>query len=139
MNKVILLGNLTKDVELRNTPSGKAVATVSMATNKRWTDKDSGQKQERVEFHNLVIWRGGEVFAQYTGKGSKVLIEGELQTTNWVDKETGKKMYKTEINVKEFTFLDSKKTGGQEQAPVEHPFNKEEVSDEEIKIEDIPF
>jgi len=135
-NKVFLLGRLTKDVEIRTTPSGKNVGNCSIATSKTWKD-ENGNKQEKVEFTNLVIWRGCEVFAQYLSKGSKVFIEGELNTREWLDKNTGQKRYATEVNVSDFKFLDNKKeeTNNQKQEDLIELENR----DDEIKIEDIPF
>ncbi len=142
-NKVYLLGRLSKDVELRNTPNGKSVASCSIATSKTWTDKDSKEKKEKTEFTNLVIWQGAEVFAQYLSKGSKVFIEGELATRNWEDKTTGQKRYATEVIVSDFKFLDNKKEKSEEKSEeIIEGFNGlggKEVSDEEIQITDIPF
>lgn len=96
VNKVILIGNLGKDPELRYTPSGQAVANFSIATTDRWRDKD-GQNQQRTEWHNIVTWgRQAEVANEYLKKGSPVYIEGRLQTRSWEDKD-GNKRYITEI------------------------------------------
>ena len=98
LNKVFILGNLTRDPELRQTAGGQAVCSFGVATNRRYTDK-SGQKQEQVEFHNLVAWgRTAEVIAQYLRKGSMVLVEGRLQTRSWQDQQ-GVKHWKTEVIV----------------------------------------
>lgn len=137
-NKVYLLGRLSKDVELRNTISGKSVASCSIATSKTWKD-EAGNKQEKVEFTNLVIWQGAEVFAQYLSKGSKVFIEGELATRSWEDKNTGQKRYATEVIVSNFKFLDNKKEQSDEIIEGFDGLGGKEVSDEEIKISDIPF
>ena len=108
INLVILLGNLTRDPELRYTQSGTAVANSSLATNKQWKD-DSGEMKESAEFHNLVFWGNlAELVAQYCNKGSKVHVTGELQTRSW-ETDRGIKKYKTEINVKDIVFLDSKR------------------------------
>lgn len=107
LNKVMLIGRLVKDVELRNTANGKVVASGQLATNKSWKDAN-GQKQERVEFHNLTIWNGSENFAKYTSKGSLVYIDGELMTD--VYEKDGIKKYSTKVNVNNFTFLESKKS-----------------------------
>lgn len=140
MNKVILMGNLTREPEVRVTPSGKSLTTASLATNKKWKD-DLGVNQEKAEFHNLVVWNGSEAFAKYLTKGSKVLIEGELQTDTYQDKETGKKRYSTKIHVNKFHFLDSKLSDNniQKQVNEKHPFTKDKNNDEEINIESIPF
>jgi single-strand DNA-binding protein len=98
LNKVFILGNLTRDPELRQTAGGQAVCSFGVATNRRYTDK-AGQKQEQVEFHNLVAWgRTAEVIAQYIRKGSMILVEGRLQTRSWQDQQ-GVKHWKTEVIV----------------------------------------
>jgi single-strand DNA-binding protein len=97
LNKVFLVGNLTRDVDLRATPGGTPVATLGVATNRVWTDK-SGNKQEEVEFHNVVLWgRQAELAKQYLTKGRMVMIEGRLRTRTWDDKATGQKRYRTEV------------------------------------------
>lgn len=107
INMVILLGNLTRDPELRYTQNGTAVANCSMATNKSWRD-NSGELQESVEFHNLVFWSNiAELVAEFCRKGSKVHVIGELQTRSW-ETEGGVKKYKTEVRVREVIFLDNK-------------------------------
>lgn len=106
VNKVIIIGNLGKDPELRHTPQGQAVATFPVATSENWTDK-SGQKQERTEWHRVVVWgKLAELCAKYLGKGRKAYIEGRLQTRAWDDKE-GQKRYTTEIVANVVQFLDS--------------------------------
>ncbi|TSD04855.1 MAG: single-strand DNA-binding protein [Parcubacteria group bacterium Greene0714_36] len=96
LNKVFILGNLTRDPELRQTPSGAAVCSFGVATNRRYTDKQ-GQKQEQVEFHSIVAWgRQAEIITQYLHKGSSILVEGRLQTRSWQDPQ-GAKHYKTEV------------------------------------------
>ncbi len=100
LNKVFILGNITRDPEVRQTAGGQAVCSFSVATNRRYTDK-SGQKQEQVEFHNLVAWgRTAEVIGQYLRKGSMILVEGRLQTRSWSDQQ-GAKHWKTEVIVDE--------------------------------------
>ena len=106
VNKVIIIGNLGKDPELRHTPQGQAVATFSVATSENWTDK-TGQKQERTEWHRIVVWgKLAELCGRYLGKGRKAYIEGRLQTRAWDDKE-GQKRYTTEIVANTVQFLDS--------------------------------
>ena len=96
LNKVYLIGNLTRDPELRQTPSGQAVCTFGLATNRVYTD-NAGQKQTQTEFHNVVVWaRQAEIVHQYLQKGSMALIEGRLQTRNWQDPQ-GQKHWRTEI------------------------------------------
>lgn len=96
-NKAIIVGNLTQDPEVRTTPSGDSVANFSVATNRMWTDKTSGEKQQKAEFHNVVAWRRlADIAGQYLNKGSLVLIEGRIETRSW-DDQSGQKKYKTEI------------------------------------------
>ena len=128
LNKVMLIGRLTRDVELKTIPSGKAVANASLATNKKFKNQ-SGEKVEEVEFHNLVIWQGAENFAKYLEKGSKVYVEGELKTRNW--EKDGVKRYATEVVVNNFTFLDEKKATNNVDKAVESADN--------IQIKDLPF
>ena len=107
LNKVMVIGRLTRDPEVRTIPSGQTVASFTVATNMRWTDQQ-GQRQERTEFHNMVAWRRlAEICGQYLKKGSRVYIEGYLQTRNWQD-QTGNTRYKTEIVANDMIMLDSK-------------------------------
>jgi single-strand DNA-binding protein len=104
VNKVILLGNLGRDPELRHTGSGKAVATLNLATTDSWTDQ-SGERQERTEWHRVVVWgRPAESCAQYLKKGRQVFIEGRIQTRKWQDQE-GKDRYSTEVVADRVQFL----------------------------------
>ena len=104
VNKVILIGNLGADPELRYTPGGQAVCDIRLATNESWTDKN-GQKQERTEWHRVVMWgKPAEICKQYLTKGQKLFIEGRLQTRSWDDKD-GNKKYSTEIVATDFMFL----------------------------------
>ena len=108
VNKVILVGNLGRDPELRSTPSGQSLAKFSVATTRRWRDRD-GNRQEQTEWHNIVCWgRQAEIAGQYLTKGKQVYIEGRLQTDSWEDRETGKKMYRTEIVCDNFQMLGSR-------------------------------
>ena len=109
INKVILIGNLGKDPEVRYTPSGLAVANITIATSEGWKDKQSGEMQERTEWHRVVFYqRLAEIAGEYLRKGSKVYIEGRLQTRKWQDKNTGQDRYTTEIIANEMQMLDSK-------------------------------
>jgi len=111
VNKVILVGNLGRDPELRYTQGGSAVANFTLATNERWRDKD-GNNQERTEWHRIVVWgRSAENCAQYLQKGSPVFVEGRLQTRDWEDKE-GNKRSTTEINAMSVQFLGGRGSGG---------------------------
>jgi len=106
INKVILVGRLGKDPEVRSTPSGTSVAKFSVATDERFTDKN-GEKQERTEWHNVVAWgKLGEICGQYLRKGKLVYIEGSIRTDSWDDKESGQKKYRTEIVARDMKMLD---------------------------------
>ena len=108
INKVILVGRLGKDPEIRSTPSGTSVARFSLATDERFTDK-SGEKQERTEWHNIVAWgKLGEICGQYLRKGRLVYIDGSIRTDSWDDKETGQKKYRTEIIAQNMKMLERK-------------------------------
>jgi single-strand DNA-binding protein len=112
VNKVILIGNLGNDPELRYTPSGAAVANFSVATSESWKDKASGENKESTEWHKCVAWnRTAEVIAEYLHKGSKIYVEGKLQTRKWEDKN-GNDRYTTEIVVGQMQMLDSKPDQG---------------------------
>ena len=162
LNKVFILGNLTRDPELRQTQGGQAVCSFGVATNRRYTDK-SGAKQEQVEFHYLVAWgRTAEVIAQYLRKGSMVLVEGRLATRSWQDQQ-GMKHWKTEVIVDTMQMgprgagsgggsnadgaglrgNDNQQSpaGGIDQSAQESPLPTIELSPDgdEIDIKDIPF
>ena len=112
INKVILIGNLGKDPETRYMPSGKAATNFSVATSERFKDKETGEPQERTEWHRVATFdRLAEIAAEYLKKGSKVYIEGKLRTRKWQDKE-GKDRYSTEIIADQMQMLDSKGSGG---------------------------
>lgn len=106
INKVILIGRLGRDPEVKSTPSGSTVAKFSLATDETYTDK-SGQKQEKTEWHNIVAWdRLAEICGQYLRKGKLVYIEGRIRTDSWDDKESGQKKYRTEIIARDMKMLD---------------------------------
>mgnify|MGYP001818865770 CR=1 FL=1 len=108
INKVILIGRLGSDPEVRYTPSGVAVANFSIATSEEWKDKDSGEKKERTEWHRIVAWRRlGEICGEYLSKGKQVYIEGRLQTRDWEDRD-GNKRYTTEIVATDVQFLGAR-------------------------------
>jgi len=108
INKVIIIGNLGKDPEVRKTQGGTSVASFSVATTEKFTDK-SGNKQEKTEWHNIVMWdKMAELAGKYLKKGSSVYLEGKLQTTSWEDKNGGGKKYKTEIIANQMQFLGGK-------------------------------
>jgi single-strand DNA-binding protein len=151
LNKAMIIGNLTRDPEIRNTPNGMTVASFSIATNFIWTDQ-SGQRQEKVEYHNIVAWRRlAEICGQYLHKGSKIFIEGRLQTRDWTGQD-GVKRYRTEIIAENMIMLD--RAGAGSSSPMSHeapPMPNEQIADfgetqtnneyseEEIKVENIPF
>ena len=106
INKVILVGRLGKDPEIKSTPGGTTVAKFTMATDERFTDRN-GEKQERTEWHNIVAWaKLAEICGQYLKKGKLVYIEGQLRTDSWDDKESGQKRYRTEIVANTMQMLD---------------------------------
>ena len=110
VNKVILVGNLGRDPEVRYTPGGQAVANFTIATNEAWTDK-SGQKQERTEWHRIVVWgKQAELCGEYLTKGRQVYVEGRLQTREWTNKE-GAKQYTTEVVANQVVFLSGGERG----------------------------
>lgn len=162
LNKVMLIGNVTRDPELKTIPSGQQVASFSIATNLVWIDKSNGQKQQKVEFHNIVAWRKlAEICGQYLKKGSKIYIEGRLETKDWVGQD-GVKRYRTEIIGDNMIMLGGRgnspsqfqpnnqntataakeeiPTIQQEDSPGGGQQNKPNSSDdEEINVEEIPF
>lgn len=108
INKVILVGRLGKDPEIRSTPGGNTLAKFSLATDERFTDK-SGEKQDRTEWHNIVVWgKLAEICGQYLRKGKLVYIEGSIRTDSWDDKESGQKRYRTEIIANTMKMLDKR-------------------------------
>lgn len=146
LNKAMIIGNLTRDPEIRNTASGQMVASFSVATNLVWTDQ-SGQQQKKVEFHNVIAWRRlAEICSKYLRKGSKIYLEGRLQTTDWVGQDNVKR-YKTEIVAENMIMLDNRggnafpesENGGNNQREEVIEIPEESIDDEEIKIENIPF
>ncbi|HVY53855.1 MAG TPA: single-stranded DNA-binding protein [Gammaproteobacteria bacterium] len=113
VNKVILIGNLGKDPEVRYTPNGVAIANLTIATTESWKDKQSGSTQEKTEWHRVVFYqRLAEIAGEYLRKGSKIFIEGRLQTRKWQDKNTNQDRYTTEIIADSMQMLDSKGGNG---------------------------
>jgi len=142
LNKVMLIGNVTRDPEVRKTPNGQTVASVGLATNRRWNNQQ-GERQEQVEYHNIVVWRKlAEIVGQYVKKGSKIYIEGRLQTRSW-DDQSGVKKYKTEIVAENLIMLD--RAGSTPDSSPAAPSSNEGAqpapsqSEPEINVEDIPF
>jgi len=148
LNKAILIGNLTRDPELRSLPSGIKVCSFSIATNRVWKDKN-GARQEAADYHNVVVFgRQAETVAQYMKKGSSILVEGRMQTRSWEDKTSGEKKYRTEVIADRTQF--GPKSSGSSGAPSANsnktatPSKSEEVDtieypEEDINPEDIPF
>jgi single-strand DNA-binding protein len=136
INKVILIGNLGKDPELRYTTGGQAVATFSLATSEKWRDKD-GVMQDKTEWHNIVVWgRQAEVAKEYLSKGKQIYIEGRIQTRSWEDKE-GNKRYTTEIISQRMQFLGTRDAS--KEAPNDIPAEAPPVGDIAGEDEDLPF
>jgi single-strand DNA-binding protein len=133
VNKVILLGNLGNDPELKSMPNGGAVANVSIATSESWNDKNTGQKQEKTEWHRVVFFgKQAEIVGQYLKKGSKVFIEGKLQTRSW--EQDGSKRYATEIVASQMQMLDGKS----EQAAPQQQYAPQQAPAPSFP-DDIPF
>ena len=121
INKVILLGNLGTDPEIRYTAGGDAVTTISVATSSSWNDKQSGEKREKTEWHRVVFFRRlAEVVGEYLKKGSSIYVEGQLQTNSYEDKNTGEKKFSTQIVAREMQMLGSRNSmdGQQDSSPV---------------------
>lgn len=141
LNKAMIIGNLTRDPEMRNTPSGAQVASFSIATSLVWTDQ-SGQQQKKTEFHNIIAWRKlAEICAQYLRKGSKVYVEGRLQTTEWTGQD-GVKRYRTEIVAENMIMLDrqgASNSNNEFRNDVQTVNQMEDEQEEEIRVENIPF
>jgi single-strand DNA-binding protein len=152
VNKVILIGNLGKDPEVKYTPSGMAVARFTLATNERTKDKD-GNWQDKTEWHNLVAFqRTAEIVGEYLKKGRSCYVEGKLQTSSWDDKESGQKRYRTEIIVNDLVLLGggregegggggsrAGKSGGFDQRTPDYDNAPASANPPEITDEDIPF
>jgi len=136
VNKVILIGNLGRDPEIRHTATGTAVANFTMATTERWTDP-SGERKERTEWHRVVVWaKQAEIAAEYLRKGRSVYVEGSLQTREWTDRE-GQKRYTTEVRAQRFQMLG----GRDDREPVRAGGSSHQVADDGPGYEedDIPF
>ncbi len=134
LNKVQLIGNLTRDPELKYTPTGAAVVTISLATNRSWTT-DTGEKKEEADFHRLVAWNKlAEICGQLLKKGRKIYVEGRLSTRSWQDKD-GSTKYMTEVILSDMILLDSKGAGDSDSGSESQEFNvPDEVPAEEPKV-----
>ena len=150
VNKVVLIGNIGKNPEIKYTPKGTAVAKFSLATNERFKDK-SGEWQDRTEWHSIVAWqRLAEVIGEYTNKGGRLYIEGRLQTSSWEDRESGQKRYRTEIVAQDIVLLgDSRREEGSSERTGRYAFDQNgggrpvspdpETDHTTITDDDIPF
>ena len=135
INKVILLGNLGADPELRTTAGGDAVATISIATSDSWKDKNTGEEQQKTEWHRAVFFRRmAEVVGQYLKKGSSVYIEGQLQTNSYEDKNTGEKKYSTQIVARDMQMLGSRNS-----SETQSNTSEEATMDQTPMDDEIPF
>jgi single-strand DNA-binding protein len=150
LNRVMLIGRLTRDPEIRTTTTGKTVASVTVATGRVWKDQ-SGAKKEKTEFNNCVLWgRLGEIAGQYLVKGRQVYMEGRLETRDWVGQD-GVKKYRTEIIIDNLILLGSKSGGSTQETASTETFSDGaplpvidsgrgiDEGEEEVKVEDIPF
>ncbi len=146
LNRAMILGRLTRDPEVRSTPSGQSVANIGVATSRVWKDA-SGTRQERPEYHNVVLWgKLADISGQYLGKGRRVYIEGRLETREWTGQD-GVKRYRTEVIAENLIMLDAPRGGAGSQGESfvggkeedERPSAPTSAPDDEIKVEDIPF
>lgn len=149
LNRATILGNVTRDPESRTTTSGQSVVSFSVATSRRWKDQQSGELKEATEFHNCVAWgKLAQTIGTYVHKGSKVYLDGRLQTRSW-DDPTGVKKYRTEVVAENLILLDKKGEGAMAAAtasvpsapaaPTDATVQPAAPTEEEINIEDIPF
>lgn len=152
LNRAMIIGNLTRDPEVKTIQSGQTVANFAVATNFVWKDSQTGEQKEQVEYHNIVAWRRlGEICGQYLRKGSKIYIEGRLQTRSW-DDQNGVKHYRTEIVADNMIMLDRavsnagpamnrQSIGGNGTVQAQQPQSSQPIDDraEEIQVESIPF
>jgi single-strand DNA-binding protein len=145
-NKVIIVGNLTRDPELRYTPKGTAVARITLAVNRTFTSGEGGEKKEEVSFVDVDVWgRQAEVIAQYMKKGRPLLVEGRLKQDSWEDKNTKQKQSKLKVVLETFSFLDSGNRGGGDGAAPARPASTaaapapEAPDAEPPQDDDVPF
>jgi len=153
LNRAMVLGNATRDAELRTTPNGRSVASFAVATNRRWTDQQSGEMQEEVQFHEIVAWgKLGEIASQIVKKGGKVYVEGRLRTRTW-EGQDGARRERTEIIAEniiglsprgaiseiEATPESTEETPKEKPAKKEPTMDKEKAPEDEINLDDIPF
>jgi single-strand DNA-binding protein len=144
VNKVILIGNIGKDPEVRYTPNGVAVANLTLATSESWKDKQTGENVERTEWHRVIFFqRLAEIAGEYLRKGSKIYVEGRLQTRKWQDKTTGQDRYTTEIVGDNLQMLDSKGSNSNSENAYEKPSTMSNAPEAAPALDgfddDIPF
>ena len=140
-NKVILMGNLTADPELRTTPNGQNLASFTLAINRTWNGAN-GERQEETSFINCTAWgKTGETISKYVSKGRQLLVSGRLQQRTWQDKDTGKNRSAIDVVVEEFSFVSDGSRGGNPtpNTKAEEPTVSDDCSDEPIDLSDIPF
>lgn len=145
-SKVVLMGNLTRDIEMRTTPSGQTVANFTLAVSRSWRGGD-GSQQESTSFIDCVAWgKAGEIIAQYVQKGNPLLVSGRLDQRTWDDKETGKKRSSVEVYVEDFNFIgggrgDAPSAGGSNQSSSSKSKDVviEDIDDKPIDLSEIPF
>ena len=141
INKVILVGNLGQDPEVKYTAGGAAVTTLSLATSESWKDKDTGSDQEKTEWHRVVLWRRlAEIAGEYLKKGSKVYIAGQLQTRKW--EQDGQTRYTTEVVGRDMQFLDSRGSSSSDSSSyddINQDMSSQNLPDSGITDDDIPF
>ena len=137
VNKALIIGNLGQDPEIKYTQSGSPVANLSVATSERWKDKNTGEQKEQTEWHRVVVFgRLAEIAEQYLKKGSKVFIEGKIQTRDWEDAE-GNKKYTTEVVAREMTMLDSRASTDSSASSSDN--SAKDTAKDDNPEEDIPF
>lgn len=136
VNKVIIIGNLGQDPEIKYLPSGSAVCNFSVAVSESWKDKQSGEQKERTEWISVEVWGNtAEACSKYISKGSKVYVEGKLQTDSWEDKDSGKKMYRTKVRADNVQFLDNKGDNPRQESKPSQPSPQQSKDYDD----DIPF
>jgi single-strand DNA-binding protein len=142
VNKVILVGNVGKDPEVRYSPSGTPVAKFSLATNERFKDRND-EWQERTEWHSIVAWqRLAEIVGEYVSKGSKLYVEGKIQTSSWEDRQSGERKYRTEVVARDLLLLGPRENGGGDHrspTPDDNEGQRSQASSSESGDQDIPF
>ena len=143
LNRTMLIGNVTRDPELRTTPNGQTVCSFGLATNRMWKDRQTGERKQSVEFHNIVAWSGlAQTIGQFVKKGSRLYIDGRLQTRTW-DDPAGQKRNRTEITAENMILLDRPGAGASRPAPDAAAPTPDAPAaapdDTEINVEEIPF